>query len=183
MAPAGRAIPTPFRRARDIESHGRVPVALRTGSRGIALSSCDLDAMQEGAMPHRLTRHNRPVSDHLHPLVYAVVAGTALWFVLPAWIFFGGAEYMVLLLAVVSGFFLMAAAIPFVLWRVWLKHHAARENRMSFRDWASGEFETQPGRRKALDAAIEIILPLAAAAAGMTAMGLTFHFTAVGSQI
>ena len=134
-------------------------------------------------MPHGLTRHNRPVWDHLHPLVYAVVAGTVLWFVLAAWIFFGGAEYMSLLLAVVSGFFLMAVAIPFALSRVGRKQHRgpASEDRISFRDWAPGEFETQPGRRKALGAAIEIIFPLAAAAAGMTAMGLIFHFTAVGS--
>jgi len=132
-------------------------------------------------MPYELSQHGRPGSEHLHPSIYAIMVGSVLWFVLSAWIFFGGAEYMGLLLAVVSGFFLMAAAIPFVLWCVWQKYRPvpAREDRRSFRQWVSGEFETRQGRRRALDAAIEIVLPLAAAAAGMTAMGLIFHFTAL----
>lgn len=134
-------------------------------------------------MPRESSRHNRPVSSHLHPFVYASMVGLIAWFVLLAWIFFGGAEYMSLLLAVVSGFFLMAVAIPFVLWRVGRKHlpGPAEEDQISFRDWASGEFETCQGRREARDAAIEIILPLAAAAVGMTAMGLIFHFSALSS--
>jgi hypothetical protein len=140
---------------------------------------------KEGAMPHELSRHNRPVSDHLHPLVYAVMVGLVLWFVLSAWISFGGAEYMGLLLAVVSGFFLMAAAIPFTLWCTWQNHRPDRthEDRTPFREWAAGEFETGQGRRRALDAAIEIALPLAAAAVGMTAMGLIFYFTSLSSQL
>jgi hypothetical protein len=97
--------------------------------------------------------------------------------------FFGEAEYMSLLLTVVSGFFLMAVAIPFALWRIRRQHLPghADEDRISFRDWASGEFDTRQGRRGARDAAIETILPLAAAAAGMTVMGLIFHFIALSS--
>ena len=134
-------------------------------------------------MVRNLTRHNRPVSSHVHPLVYAAAAGLVLWFVLAAWIFFGHAQYMSLLLAVVSGFFLMTVMIPFILWRVWCKHStdAAQESQSSFRDWASGQFETPDGPRKALGAAIEILLPLAAAAAGMTAMGIIFHFVTLGA--
>jgi hypothetical protein len=135
-------------------------------------------------MVRNLTRHNRPVSTDVHPLVYAAAAGLVLWFVLAAWIFFGHAEYMSLLLAVVSGFFLMTAAIPFILWRVWRKHSpdAVHESRISFHDWVSGQFETPDGPRKAVGAAIEILLPLAAAAAGMTAMGIIFHFVTLGAS-
>jgi hypothetical protein len=135
-------------------------------------------------MMRDLTRHNRPVFNHVHPLVYAAAAGLVLWFVLGAWIFFGRAEYMDLLLAVVSGFFLITAAIPFILWRVRRKHSpdAAHEPRSSFRDWASGQLETPDGPRTAVGAAIEILLPLAAAAAGMTAMGIIFHFVTLGSS-
>jgi hypothetical protein len=140
--------------------------------------SCDGVAMTES-----LERHNRPVSDHLHPRVYAAVAGCALWFVLSAWTFFSGSEPMGLLLAVVSGFFLMATLIPFALWLTWRRRSpdAGRLTPDTLREWMSGEFKIGQGRRKALDAMIEILLPLAAAAIGMTALGLIFHFCATSA--
>jgi hypothetical protein len=139
--------------------------------------------LQEDDMTRDLSRHNRPVSNNVHPLVYAAVAGLVIWFVLAAWIFFGGAEYMGLLLAMVTGFFLMAMGIPFALWLVWRKHRPGgpHEERSAFVEWASGQFETATGRRNAMGAAIEILLPLAAAATGMTAMGIIFHFVALSS--
>ena len=107
-----------------------------------------------------------------------------IWFLLAAWIFFGGAEYMCLLLAMVSGFFLMAMGIPFALWLVWGRHRpgAPHEERNLFAEWASGQFETATGQRNAMGAAIEILLPPAAAANGMTAMEILFHFVALGSR-
>jgi hypothetical protein len=67
--------------------------------------------------------------------------GLVIWFLLAAWIFFGGAEYMGLLLAMVSGFFLMAIGIPFALCLVWGRHRpgAPHEERNLFAEWASGE--------------------------------------------
>jgi hypothetical protein len=38
------------------------------------------------------------------------------------------------------------------------------------------------GQRNAMGAASEILLPPAAAATGMTAMGILFHFVALGSH-
>src|SRR5262245_31265560 len=38
-----------------------------------------------GAMSTELIRHNRPISDHLHPAVYAAMAGLALWLVVSVW--------------------------------------------------------------------------------------------------
>jgi hypothetical protein len=125
-------------------------------------------------------RHNRAVWNHLHPFVYFAAAGCLLWFVLLAWVFFGGQGYTDLALVVVSGFFLMAMAVPFVLWLVYRKYRSGSDGSPSLREWAAGDFEIQQGRRKAVDAAIEILLPLAAAAVGMTAMGLVFHFSAAG---
>ena len=43
---------------------------------------------------------------------------------------------------------------------------------------ASGEFDTWQGRRKAAGAAVEILLPIAAVAFGITAFGIVLHFTA-----
>jgi hypothetical protein len=134
-------------------------------------------------MTENLERHNRPVSDHLHPRVYAAFAGFVLWFVLSAWIFFSGSDPMGLLLAVVSGFFLMAVLIPFMLWLTWRRRSpdADRLFPQTFREWGSGEFKIGQGRRRASDAMIEILLPFAAAAVGMTALGLIFHFSSISA--
>jgi hypothetical protein len=130
-------------------------------------------------MRRDVIRHDRPVSDHLHPLVYKAVVGLALWLVLSVWSFAGGG-YTDFLLAVVSGFVFIAVAIPHALWRVWRKNQgsdAAGENGESFRDWASGEFDTWQGRLRGANAAVEILLPIAAVAFGMTAFGIVWHFT------
>jgi hypothetical protein len=96
------------------------------------------------------------------------------------WVIFGGAQAITL--AVVTDLFLMAMALPFLLWRQWRKHGPPTEQEppQSFRDWAAGEFEIARERRPVLGAAIEIALPLAAAALGMTAIGIIFHFVAAG---
>jgi hypothetical protein len=134
-------------------------------------------------MTENLVRHNRPVSRHLHRLVAIAAVGCVLWFVLAAWAFFGGFGYAELSLAVVSGFFLMAVLLPFVLWLTWRRQNpeASRSGGESFRDWVSGDLETGQGRRKASDAMVEVLLPLAAAAIGVTAIGLIFHFSATSA--
>jgi amino acid transporter len=127
------------------------------------------------------SRRNRPASDQLHPLVYTAVVGLVFWIVVSAWAFFDDGEGMELLLAVVSGFLFIAVAIPFALGLIWRKYQdadAARGERISLRDWASGEFDTWQGRRKAVDAAVEILLPFAAIAFGIMALGIVLHFTA-----
>jgi hypothetical protein len=88
---------------------------------------------------------------------------------------------MRLLLAVVTGFFFMAIAIPFAIWLVWRKNQdpdAMRGESISLRDWASGEFETWQGRRKAAAAAAEIVMPIAAVSFGLMALGIVFYFAA-----
>jgi hypothetical protein len=78
-------------------------------------------------------RRERPVSDRLHPLVFMAIVGLALWFVVSAW-GFATDGYTDYLLAVVSGFILIAVALSYVLWRVWRKpkvptRNAARRDR------------------------------------------------------
>jgi hypothetical protein len=87
-----------------------------------------------------IIRSNRPVSGHLHPRVYMIIAGLAFWMALSAWGFAGDGAGLVL--AVVSIFILIAVAIPYVLWQIW-RHgrNPAGEEKDSFRDWAVGELE------------------------------------------
>jgi hypothetical protein len=130
-------------------------------------------------MTREVSRSNRPVSDQLHPLVYAAIVGLVLWYVISAWDFFGEGDTG-LLLAVVSSFFVMATAIPCVLWLVWRKHRgsgAEPGEGISLRDWASGSFEIWQDRLKGANAIVEILLPIAAVALGMTALGIVFHYT------
>jgi hypothetical protein len=47
---------------------------------------------------------------------------------------------------------------------------------LRFSDWAAGQFETWQDRVKGANAAAEIILPIAAAAVGMTAFAIVFHY-------
>lgn len=128
-------------------------------------------------------RHNRPVSDHLHPFVYMAMAGLALWLIISVWGFAvdGDSAY---LLTIVSGFIFIVVALQFVLSRVGRKHRSSEliaEHKEPFGHWASGEFVTWQDRVKGKNAAIEILLPLAAVAFGMTAFAVVFYLTAHGA--
>jgi hypothetical protein len=141
-------------------------------------------ASKENAMTRQVARHNRPVSNALHPYVYAAMAGLLLLYVISAWIFFHG-EYNDIALAVVSGFFLMFGGIPFLIALTWRRRHAEAEepDQVSFRDWATGEFETNTGRRKATDALVECVLPIAAVGLGLLAFGIIFYISEVHSNL
>jgi len=125
-----------------------------------------------------------PTFDGLHPAIYKALAVTALWLVVAAWIFFGSqGYYATFAVAVVTGFFIVAAAIPYVIWRVWRNHTEADEpkrEQAAFSDWWRGEIETSQGRVEGWDAAVEVLMPLGIAALGMTLIGLIFRLTAGG---
>jgi len=135
-------------------------------------------------MTNQVTRHNRPVSYTLHPAIYATMAALMLVYVVAAWIFFSG-QYDDIALAVVSGFFLMAGGIRFLIWRTWRRRHgeAERPDQVSFGDWVAGEFETGTGRRKAKDALIECLLPIAAVSLGLVAFAIIFYISEVQSNL
>jgi hypothetical protein len=111
------------------------------------------------------------VSDKLHPYVYVAIVGLGLWYVVSAWAGFVAEDDIAYLLAVVSGLFFITIDIPCALWLAWRtgRDPNARERRTSFREWASGNFRTWQGDLKASSAAIQILLPIAAVAFGMTA--------------
>ncbi|HLL29121.1 MAG TPA: hypothetical protein VKT73_15895 [Xanthobacteraceae bacterium] len=124
-----------------------------------------------------IIRHNRPVSDSLHPLVYKTMAGLALWFALSAWIFFGDTSYTGFTLVIVSFFLLMTVAIPFAIWMAWEGSPVSGEHKenQTFHDWAGGEFETWQSRLSGKEAVIQILLPLMAVAFGLTAFGIVLR--------
>ena len=126
---------------------------------------------------------HHPVSDGLHPAIYVGLAGFSLWLVVSAWVFFGSwGQYAAYSVAIATGFFFIAGAIPFLIWRVWRNNAPDgapdRQPRTSFSDWWRGEVETWQGRVEGWDAAIEVLLPLGVAAIGMTLIGLVFRLTA-----
>jgi hypothetical protein len=134
-------------------------------------------------MSKRAVRRNSSARDYVHPVVYMAVIGLALWFVLSAW-GFATDGYTDYLLVVVSGFIFAVLALTSALWWLWWKNRrrdANQEEQESLRAWAAGDLDTWQDRVKGRNAAIEMLLPIAAVAFGMTAFGIVLHFTAQGA--
>jgi hypothetical protein len=138
-------------------------------------------------MSKDMIRHDRPVSDDLHPLIYAALIALTALFVFAAWGFDlnenGGAAYLI---AIVSGFFLMAVALPLISHHVWRKYRNDPEDKdrtQPLRTWCSGDLQTWQTRLKGSEAAIQIILPFVAAAIGMVAIAIVLHVVASGVQV
>jgi hypothetical protein len=136
-------------------------------------------------MNNKLNQDSSQVSDQLHPFIYAALAGLALCLVVSAWIFFPQGGYLGLDLGIVSALVFMIIAIPTVLHFVGRRFQAAdRASSIGrpFRTWLAGDFDMRQGRRKSVSASIEILLPMAAAVIGITAIGIVFRLTEVGSS-
>jgi hypothetical protein len=119
------------------------------------------------------SRHR--IARRLHPRVYALMIGLVLWLVLSVWLFAGNgiADY---LLVIVSGFIVIAVALPLILSRVTRIDDAADDDEpQSFRDWSAADFDTWQGRLSGAQAATQILLPIAAVAIGMTVFGIALH--------
>jgi hypothetical protein len=135
-------------------------------------------------MNNKLDHDTSQVSDQLHPFVYAALAGLAFWLVVSAWIFFSQGGYLELDLGVVSALVFMIIAIPTVLHFVGRRFRADRARNIGrpFSTWIAGDFDMRQGRRKSVSASMEILLPMAAAVIGITAIGIVFRLTEVGSS-
>jgi hypothetical protein len=121
----------------------------------------------------------RPSTSRAHPRIYTVLIALTVWFVIAIWSF-AGAGVTDYLLVIVSGFFFVAMALPLILFQVG-RHRsgetAANNNQKeaSFRDWIKLDYETWGGRLSGAEAATQILLPIAAAAVGMTLIGIIFR--------
>ena len=123
-------------------------------------------------------RDNRP-NDELHPLIYQSLIGLTIWLVLSAWGLFSRGAYEGLTLSVITLFFVILVGIPVLLWLTWRRNVDPNERHgyvAPFAEWASHPFEIWTGSISGREAAIQILLPIAAVAFGMTVFGLAFLF-------
>ena len=131
-------------------------------------------------MSKDIVRRDRPALKGLHPYVYAAIAGLALWFILSIWEF-ASDGYTDYLLTVVSGFLMLFVALPLVLSRVTRDDAGHGSPQRSFRGWASCELDTWQYRLRCGNAAVEVLLPIAAIAFGMTAFGVILLLVSHGA--
>ena len=121
----------------------------------------------------------RPSNDELHPLVYRSIIGLTIWLLLSVWALFSRGAYEGLTLSVITLFFLVLVGIPLILWLTWRRHTDLNEQRSyvkPFREWTAHSFETSTGGISGREASMQILLPIAAVAFGMTIFGLVFPF-------
>jgi hypothetical protein len=124
--------------------------------------------MTEGTMNSPVQSPDK-VSDQLHPLVHKAAAGLLIWFVVAAWLLFSG-----------------ALAIPAALRRAFVvaqrgePDDPAKEPSETFGAWLQGRFATWTDQEESSTAAMEVLLPLAAVAFGVTAMGIVFQVARAG---
>jgi hypothetical protein len=125
--------------------------------------------------------HNKPVLEHIHPWIYAIAVGLVAWFALSAWALFdhgfGRPNEVSLSLTMVSVLFLIAVVLPWTLSLVWRRYRMPYERHSSstsIRDWSLCDFPVWGGKIKGSHAAIDVLLPLAAVAFGLTAIGIVF---------
>jgi hypothetical protein len=118
-----------------------------------------------------------PRTDELHPRIYSAVVGLTIWLVLSVWLLFSRGSYEGLTLAVITLFFTVLVGIPILLWLTW-RHNAAPhehgDGSAPFDEWSAKTFETWTGDLSGRHASIQILLPIAAVAIGMTVFGLVF---------
>jgi hypothetical protein len=129
------------------------------------------------------TNQDSPISKSLHPLVNMAIIGLVSMFVAAVWTFFDSDPYGAWLDVVITGLFVIAITIPALCWLTWRRNAdgATDEGHPSFRDWAIGEFDILTGPVKGTNATVEVLLPIAAVAVGMTVLGLVFHIIASGA--
>ena len=126
-------------------------------------------------MSREFVRHNRPVFDQLHPNLYKAAVGLVALFVLAAWILFDRQNDIGLPLAIVSVLLLVAVLLPWSLSLVWQRHQMdQRVPKIPFREWKIGDFVVWGSKLRSTHAAIDMLLPLAAVALGLTALGIVF---------
>jgi hypothetical protein len=93
------------------------------------------------------------------------------------WVLFSRSSYVGLSDSIITLFFAVFVGIPVMLWLSW-RHNAEPQDQnceaAPFGEWAANSFATWTGRISGREASIQILLPIAAVAIGMTIFGLVF---------
>jgi hypothetical protein len=72
--------------------------------------------------------------------------------------------------------------IPLAIWITWRRNSEANcAPAASFRDWRASQFQTWSGPLTGTEAGVQVLLPIAVVALGMTAFGIVLYFTASGA--
>jgi hypothetical protein len=98
-------------------------------------------------------------------------------FALSAWVPFDRRPDIELPLAMVTVLLLVAVLLPLSLLLVWSRHQPSNQrhpNQITFHDWGAGDFSVWGSRLRGAHAAIDVLLPLAGVAFGLTAIGIVF---------
>jgi hypothetical protein len=137
---------------------------------------------REEIMQHASPRHNRHLFDMLHPAIHKAAIGFALWYILAMWIFFAGHGYQFFDLVMMSFIILAAIVIPAAVIhtrRHFLETYLHTEDPKpgALHSWLAGDFDTWQARISAREAAVQILLPLAAVSIGATLLGVVLLFT------
>jgi hypothetical protein len=122
-------------------------------------------------------RESRDLPSGFHPLVYKAAIGLVFLFVVAAWAAFDRQSDIELPLAILSILLFVAVLLPYLLWRIWRKSQArppTLKTNTGFLRWAKGSIKVGQGELKGADAAIDMLLPLAAVAFGLLALGIAF---------
>lgn len=121
------------------------------------------------------TRSPQGVSDHVHPRIYMAAAGLLVWFVIAAWLLFGGSDYIGLALAMISVLVFMTIAIPLALWRTHLtaqrSSRTTEQGSETLDKWLRGQFATWTDQEKGSTAAIASELWTVISASALARMG------------
>ena len=109
--------------------------------------------------------------------MYWTMVGLAIWLVGSVW-GFAGTGYTRLALSVVSLFIGIIVGLPLILGLIARRHRppADGDKAGSMAEWLGREFDTRTERIKGSEAAVQILLPIAAVAFGMTIFALVHHF-------
>ena len=120
---------------------------------------------------------------HAHrriPASLLALMGVCLgWFVPIGWIAYGGSADTVMTMLLVSVFATVALGVPWLLART-SRGRVETTSAYRPRQWLRGQFETFTGRLPSREAIILILLPLGAAAVGITLMGIALGIAASG---
>jgi urocanate hydratase len=129
------------------------------------------------AMTHQVIPHDRTLHRWIHPAAYEIAVGLVGLFTIAAWLAFDHRNDTELPLAMITVFFVISASVLAIISRLWRKRgpvSAAYRETGTLRHWMSGEFAVWGSRIRGSEALVDMLLPAAAAAFGMVAIGAVF---------
>lgn len=113
----------------------------------------------------------------LHPYIYKIMMLLVLWMLVAAWGFVASG-YTGIALGMITFFLIVSVGLLAVLWQISRRGPDTgldKGRNRSLAAWLDGEVEIWGSRIHGTHAATQIILPLAAAAVGMTVLMVVLH--------